>query len=118
MYTLNIINNYSLPISIGGYSINYNTTYSLSQGGTAYIEVPGIGQICIIDLGMEKLEQYPTLKESWGILIRFQGVEVYARYEDNQGIYNLTIDNCGELFVKNQGGSAILISLPGVILQQ
>lgn len=83
MYTLNIINNYSLPIkTVKGQVINEKGgTATIKNLGDFYIEVLTMGTMVFNDLGSKKIPGYTNPSETWGVLIRYCNTEVYYRYE-------------------------------------
>lgn len=119
MYTINVTNNYVFPVTYLDKTIpSGGGTFSTgSVGGGQIFNVPGVGPICVIDIGQDFIKGYQGLPGAWGVLIRFQTVEVYARY-DAEGGFNLTIDRFGDLTVDPQSGSAMLIQLSGLTLKQ
>ena len=52
---------------------------------------------------------FPT--QTWGVLLRYKGLELYYRYEGD-GEMNMTVDRYGDLNVAQVQGNAIIVSLP------
>lgn len=119
MFSINVTNNYAFPVNFEGTPIapGGGTFSTGSIGGTKIFDVPGVGPICVLDLGMAALPGYSYLTDSWGVLIRYQTVEVYARYEA-EGQFNFVIDIYGDLQVESVSGPATLVQLPGLSIKQ
>ncbi|MCC6701852.1 MAG: hypothetical protein IT221_10030 [Fluviicola sp.] len=116
MYTINVKNNYCGSITYDGTNYPSNSSFSTGAiGGFKIMDVQGIGPFTIIDLGETKLEGYPSLKETWGVLFRFQTVEIYARYEGG-GAFDFVFDQYGDVEVTPTNGNAIPIKLPGMTI--
>lgn len=118
MYDVTISNHFIMPIEVNAsqpYTIAVDGHYSTHNQGNMILDVPGMGQASLIDLGKEKIPGYPTPTETWGMLLRFKGKEIYYRYE-GQGQLNLTFDRLGTLNVEITQGSAMIISLPDLQL--
>jgi len=119
MYNLTIINNFSLPVEI--LTAGRATTISADGGtntqdslGTLVANVTGIGNVLFLDLGEKEIEGY-ALSGKYGGLVRFEGLEIYFRYDDQANL-QVTVDQYGSLSCEVQGGSAIVISLPELSL--
>ena len=91
MYTLNVKNNYTWPISsnTGKVVPEKGGAASFDRHGSMFMEIPGMGTVCFLELGDKKLPGYPEVKETWGILVRTHSTEAYYRYEGG-GILNAT----------------------------
>lgn len=122
MYNVSFTNNYhfGLTVALGGENIAPGGGTGQFDGwGTTYITVPGMGEILFIDLGDTKLPEYTDPKigwteNTWGGLIRFQGVEAYFRYEGG-GEVTAELDSNGTLNLNfAQGG--MIIALPDIIV--
>ena len=115
MYNVTITNNYSYEISVDGKTvIKPKAKQSFTNWGTHTVDVPGMGSILFLDLGDKKIAGY-ELKETWGALFRYEGEEVYYRYE-GQGEVDVALDMYGNMNVKTNF-SSIIISLPQIVLE-
>lgn len=115
MYTLKVINNYvydTIVHTSGKDSIvNHNSSGTFEKLGNAYLSIPGMGQLNLIDLGDSKLDgynDYPT--ETWGVLIRYKTTEATYRYEGG-GTLTLTIDKLGSVNISTENGTLIEIKV-------
>ncbi|MGB5981322.1 MAG: hypothetical protein WBG46_04185 [Nonlabens sp.] len=112
MYTLNITNNFPDTITMSGNgSINSGDSGSVEKLGNLTITIPGVGQARLFDLGEKKLPGYDFPKETWGVLLRYQTIETYYRYEGG-GELKLVIDEYGSITVSTTNGNMINVSLP------
>lgn len=118
MYNLKVTNNYIWPLTASdGSQVKQNGgTASYDNQGNMYLTIPGMTEICFLDLGDHKLPGYPIPTQTWGALVRYGGVEAYYRYE-GQGQLELTIDNLGTCTLKTTNGSMIPISLEEFIVE-
>ena len=118
MYTLNIKNNYTWAIMANGNKIinakGDSTTFT--KQGNCYLSIPGIGKMAFIDLGDHKIPGYPTVTETWGVLVRTSTVEAYYRYEGG-GELTAVIDIYGTCTLSTSNGTMISISLPELVIQ-
>ncbi|SMO60191.1 hypothetical protein [Gracilimonas mengyeensis] len=116
MFILNITNNYVSDLEFGDETIKADggkyTTDRIS--GQHTITTDGLTIFNILDLAKNKIPGY-TLGETWGILMRYQTKEIYARYEGD-GEFDITFDQYGDVIVHPVNGSALEISLPGLTL--
>jgi hypothetical protein len=118
MFSIQFSNNYYQPISWANQSksIAPNTTLDTGGvGGNQVFNLPGIGDIIVFDLGETKLTGYdmPGMNATWGVLIRFQTVEIYGRYEGG-GSFNITVDAYGDAQVHPVNCTMAVIKLPGL----
>ncbi|MBA6155604.1 hypothetical protein H3Z83_03580 [Tenacibaculum sp. S7007] len=113
MYTLVVQNDFkwSIGASNGVTIPNQGGSHTFNNQGSLYLTVPGIGEICFIDLGDKKLEGYPIPKETWGVLVRIHTTEAYYRYEGGGQLHAL-IDQYGSFSLNTTNGTMIPISLP------
>lgn len=117
MFIIHLQNNYYNPVTIAGNAVQPNSTFTYGpKGGSFTIESKGINVFNVIDLARKKVPGY-ELKQTWGVLFRYDTVEVYSRYEGN-GEYTVTIDELGDIQIKTINGSSLLISLPGLTLEE
>ncbi len=118
MFYVNVTNNFVNRLTING-SKKVNTgggTASTGRvSGTQTIEVPAMGTILLLDLARNKVPGY-GLSETWGVLMRYQGLELYYRYEGD-GKIDLTVDEYGNVNVTSVQGSALIISLNDMTFQ-
>lgn len=117
MYTLKITNDFRDPVSVaGGGQINPGQSDELKDLGNATINVPGIGDARLFDLGDKKLPGFDYPKETWGVLLRYQTMEAYFRYEGG-GQLSIEIGEFGTLTVSSSNGTVTTIKLPEVIVE-
>lgn len=116
MFNLHFTNNYIQPLNINGEIVppNGGTRSTGACGGNFIITAPGLNVFTLTDLGETKIPGY-ELTQTWGILIRYETVEIYSRYE-GEGEYNILFDKFGDVSVETLNGSSILIRLPGLTL--
>ena len=117
MFNLHFTNNFIQPITINGQVVvqpNGGNVTTGACGGQFFITGQGLNSFMIIDLGDKKIQGY-LLPQTWGILIRYETVEVYSRYE-GVGEYNIVFDQYGDVSVETINGQSLLISLPGLTL--
>lgn len=114
MWNITIVNNFVNPISFQGQDIEPGQTFPYPQAlGSAYIDVPGIGQVNFIDIGETKISGFR--KETWGILISYQGDEIEFRYEGGGNI-EVTINQFGQAQLKPINGHMVQVQLAPFIL--
>ena len=116
MFNLHFTNNYIQPLSVNGVNVpaNGGKLSTGACGGNFIVSAPGLNIFTLIDLGETKIPGY-NLPQTWGILIRFEQVEIYSRYEGN-GEYNIVFDRVGDASVQTINGNSMLIHLPGLTL--
>ena len=95
MYSLSITNNFGQTVVAhpGDHKIDQGDQKTLDKLGNTYIEIPGLWNICFMDLGDNMIPGYP-LTETWGVLVRGANVEAYYRYEGG-GNLTASIDEFG-----------------------
>jgi hypothetical protein len=116
MFNLHFTNNYIQPLSVNGVNVPPNGG-KISTGvsaGNFIVTSPGLNVFSLLDLGDTKIPGY-ELPQTWGILIRFEQVEIYSRYEGN-GEYNIVFDRLGDVSVETLNGNSLLVHLPGLTL--
>lgn len=122
MFTLQVTNNFAVPINwvTGSTVIQPNNSFETPGiGGFQLFDITGIGPLLALDLGEGKIEGYdkaPGMNATWGILFRFQGVEVYARYESG-GSFKITVDKYGDVAISAINGAMIPVKLPGFTIE-
>ena len=109
MYTLNVTNDYPLELHLGGTPIPPQGGTGSETGSTMMLTVPGMGELIALDLGENKLPGY-NLEQTWGVLLRYGGLELYYRYEGG-GRLDLTVDAHGCVHVTSVQGSALVVKL-------
>ena len=111
MFYVNVSNSYALDVVINGQtSVPYGHTGSTGRTkGTQTVAVPWVGTVLVLDLAQDKIDGYP-LKETWGVLLRYCGLELYYRYEGD-GAIDLTVDAYGNVNVTQVQGSAMIIRM-------
>lgn len=117
MFNLHFTNNYVQPLTINGQvnvPANGGKVTTGASAGNFIITAPGLNVFTLLDLGDSKIPGY-DLPQTWGILIRFETVEIYSRYE-GVGEYNITFDRYGDVSVETINGNSRLIRLPGLTL--
>ena len=116
MFNLHFTNNYANPLSVNGVNVpaNGGKVSTGNCGGNIIVTTPGLNVFNLIDLGETKIPGF-NLPQTWGILIRFEQIEVYSRYEGN-GEYNIVFDRFGDVSVETINGNSLLIHLPGLTL--
>jgi hypothetical protein len=114
MFDVTIKNNYVHPIRVDGDQNVYKPggTYQFPHMGTRIINVPGMGDIHIIDIAERKLDAYtsekiPWTRSTWGGLVRYRGLDAYFRYE-GAGHFTITIDRLGSIDIHFDQGGMIL----------
>ncbi|GER60613.1 hypothetical protein ULMA_27210 [Patiriisocius marinus] len=117
MYTLQVTNNYIWPITASDKTVipAKGAVHTFNSQGNIFLEVMGIGSISFIDLGDKKIEGYPNVKETWGVLVRTHATEAYYRYEGG-GVLNTVFDLYGTCTLTTTNGTLIPISLEEMII--
>jgi hypothetical protein len=112
MYTLNVKNDFIWPITSneGTVIAASGGSHSFQKQGSIILDVLGMGAFTFIDLGDTKLEGYPEVKETWGVLLRTHTSEAYYRYEGG-GNLTANFDNLGTCTLSTTNGTLIPISL-------
>jgi len=118
MYKLTVKNNYVWQIEADNGAVKipeHSGTHTFTESGSVYLQIPGIGQIAFIDLGENKLEGYPEVTETWGVLIRANSTEGYYRYEGG-GNLSAVFDGNGTCTLSTTNGTLIPIYLEELIV--
>ena len=117
MYTLKIVNNFTLPIkTVKGQIINERGGMATIKNlGDFYVEVLTMGTLVFNDLGSKKIPGYSIPNETWGVLIRYCNTEVYYRYEGG-GEIEVTIDVYGSSSITTSNGTMVSIKLEELII--
>jgi hypothetical protein len=97
----------------GGNMIQPNKAQFPHWSGNHTIQVVGMGDILILDLGDKKLDRYtndklPWTKMTWGGVVRYRGLDAYFRYE-GEGLIEIRLDLVGSvnLRFKDRGGMMV-----------
>lgn len=117
MFNLHFTNNFSQPITINEQTVIPANGGTLTTGmfaGDFLLTAPGINKFTLLDLDNSKIDGY-DLPGTKGILIRYEGVEVYSRF-DGLGEYKIVFDRFGDVSVETVNGNSLLIQLPGLRL--
>ncbi len=117
MFVLHINNKYVSPLTFGQQEIASGSSYTTDPISSHHV-LNGLGLMPfnILDLGDEKLPGYPEPGETWGILFRYETVEMYARYEGN-GEFTINVGPLGDIVMSAQNGSMLEIKLPGLSME-
>jgi hypothetical protein len=83
--------------------------------GLHTIQVTGMGDILILDLGDKKLDRYtndklPWTKMSWGGVVRYRGLDAYFRYE-GVGLIEIRIDLVGSVSLRFKDHGGMIVNL-------
>lgn len=114
MWNITIVNNFVNPISFQRQNIEPGQTFTYPQAlGSAYIDVPGIGSVNFIDIAETKISGF--LRQTWGILISYQGDEIEFRYEGGGNI-EVTINQFGQAQLNPINGQMVQVHLDAFIL--
>lgn len=115
MFDVSVTNNYVTGFFIDGGNQLFQPgqTYQFPHwSGHHTIQIPGMGDINIIDLGETKLAPYtnpkiPWTEKTWGGVVRYRGLDAYFRYEGT-GHFKIVIDHVGSISVHfDQGGMMV-----------
>ena len=115
MFDVTVTNNYVSPFFYDGGNRLFEPgqTYQFPhQKGHHTIQIPGMGDVNIIDLADKKLNQYtnpklPWTEKTWGGVIRYRGLDAYFRYEGT-GHFTIVIDQVGSISIHfDQGGMMV-----------
>jgi hypothetical protein len=97
----------------GGNKVQPNKAQFPHWSGLHTIQVVGMGDILILDLGDKKLDRYtsdkiPWTKMTWGGVVRYRGLDAYFRYE-GVGLIEIRLDLVGSvnLRFKDRGGMMV-----------
>lgn len=118
MYTLNVKNDFIWPVTANNGTVipEGGGTGSFAKQGSMVLHVPGIGDIAFLDLGDKKLDGYPEVKETWGVLVRHHTTEGYYRYEGG-GELTIALDAHGTSTLSTTNGTLIPIRMDEMNVQ-
>ena len=79
------------------------------------IQVPGMGDILILDLLDKKLDRYtndklPWTKMTWGGVVRYRGLDAYFRYE-GVGSIEIRLDLVGSVSLRFKERGGMMVNL-------
>jgi len=78
--------------------------------------VPGIGELTILDLKDRKITNLPFIKQTWGLLICYQGQECEFRYE-GEGEVKINVNDLGQIELDGNG-TFLMTDLPSFIVKK
>lgn len=94
----------------------HHTNGNIANLSNAYLVMEGMGSLNLIDLGTEKIANYPLPEGEYGLLIRTHTTEAYCRY-NGIGEFKLTIDKLGSYSLEAIQGQALKIKLEELIIK-
>jgi len=112
MYELTIQNNYynTIKLHTGDISVKSGDSKTVNKLGNLYIEIPGLYNVNLLDLGQTPIEGYPTPENSNGVLIRSSTTELYYTYPSNsEGLLSAIVDQYGTVSFSTTNGSLLQI---------
>ena len=85
------------------------------------IQVPGMGDILILDLGDKKLDKYtndklPWTKMTWGGVVRYRGLDAYFRYE-GVGSISIKLDLVGSVILSFKDRGGMIVKIPDLSVE-
>lgn len=110
MYKLTIKNNSPFVIAPNGNTLDPGMDYTYPDPlGTTSFDVPGFGSIAIVDIGDKKVIDNP-LKQTWKVVIAYQGEAVIFGYE-GEGELTLNFNEVGTAEI-SCNGEVVLLRTP------
>ena len=115
MFDVTVTNNYVWGFFIDGGNqvfVPGQTHQFPHWSGNHRIDVTGMGDILILDLGDKQLKPFTTPKipwteKTWGGVVRYRGLDAYLRYEGT-GHLTIVIDSVGSVKLNfDQGGMIV-----------
>jgi len=105
----------------GGNRIMPDTSQFPHWSGHHTIQVPGMGDILILDLGETKLDKFtndklPWTKMTWGGVVRYRGLDAYFRYEGT-GLIAIKIDLVGSVTVSFKDRGGMIVKIPDLVVE-
>lgn len=104
MYTLTVVNKYGYDLVVDAadrtHIVNRGLTLQLPTLGNAIVNVAGIGQMLVMDIGERHIGGFS--KASWGVFLAYQSEEVVFRYEGG-GEITVTITDLGQAELSGNG---------------
>jgi hypothetical protein len=117
MYTLSVTTNYYVPLNYStgteSSSIHKGMTPHFKNLGNFRLNIPGAGEVNLIDLGERKLAGFGNA--TWGVLIAYQGEEVEFRYEGG-GQLTINVNDLGQAEL-SCNGSLVRLFLPPFVFK-
>ncbi len=116
MFDVTITSEYLMGFFVdGGNMIPPNPAQFPHWSGHHTIQVPGMGDILILDLGDKKLDRFtndklPWTKMTWGGVVRYRGLDAYFRYEGT-GFIGIKIDLVGSVSLRFKDRGGMIVSL-------
>jgi hypothetical protein len=116
MFDVSVTSEYLLGYFVdGGNKIMPNKGVFPHWSGHHTIQVPGMGDILILDLVDKKLDKYtndkiPWTKMNWGGVVRYRGLDAYFRYEGVGGI-DIKIDLVGSVSLRFKERGGMIVNL-------
>ena len=99
MYTLNIKNKGGFVLTTSdGYEIKPDEQWSKGRLGSVWVSSPQFGTANFLDIGDTHIPG--DSKETWGVLISYQGEEFVGRYE-GEGILLVEFNAYGQMFLSD-----------------
>jgi hypothetical protein len=80
----------SLIDASDGKQVKPGDTWKAEGLGTAYFHSDEVGSLSFRDIGEEHISG--DSKETWGVLITYQGTHVVGRYDGDRGLLEITWD--------------------------
>ncbi|WP_147676033.1 hypothetical protein [Algibacter pacificus] len=123
MYTLTIKNDFHdqglLYYTKAGkrhdYPILNHDTSTFKDITNAYLSISA-SNVTFIDLGTDKIPDYPIPEGEFGLLIRVATTEAYCRY-NGKGEFILTLDKYGSYSIEAVKGEAVKIKLEEITIK-
>ncbi|GLB49599.1 hypothetical protein [Neptunitalea lumnitzerae] len=97
------------------FPVSRKETVTFNNLTNAYFDVPGF-IINFTYLGTDKIDGFPMIEGTYGVLIRTQSTEVYYRY-DSTGELNVTLNKFGTYTLEASNGNAFKIQLKELIVK-
>jgi hypothetical protein len=90
-YSLTLHNSTGSEIDASdGKTVRPDETWKADELGNAYFHSDEVGSLSFRDIGEEHISG--DSKETWGVLITYQGTHVVGRYEGDRGYLEITWD--------------------------
>ena len=115
MITLTITNNYyqNLTAHPGDVTIKAIDQKVINKVSNLYVEIPGLWNLNILDLGENHIPDYPKPDELYGMLIRTPQGAAYYRYND-VGNITIAVDNFGSIVLSSTSGTLFTVGMPAL----
>lgn len=112
-FELTIVNGYVFEIQFRepkNKPIPPGATVSYTVDSDGIMEVPGMGEIVILDVSKQNVSDFPIHGEN-GVLIRYKSTEGYYRF-DNDGELKMEFSFAGDFVLSAGSGELIEVKLP------